>query len=138
MVDFFDVFKYCNVVYVFYIVVKEEGFSVFYRGVLFIVFRQGSNQVVNFIVYIYFKEWLYQYQFEYVGGNFFSYQIIFIGFVFGVMGFLSNVFIDIIKIRFQKMKVEFGIFVFQRIIKIVGEMFKQVYFFVLFYKMLLI
>ncbi|CAP68296.1 uncharacterized protein PODANS_7_3900 [Podospora anserina S mat+] len=125
MADPLDVPKYRNAAHALYTVVKEEGFSALYRGVSLTALRQGSNQAVNFTAYTYFKEWLYQYQPEYVGGNLPSYQTTLIGLVSGAMGPLSNAPIDTIKTRLQKMKAEPGTSALQRITKIAGEMFKQ-------------
>ncbi|KAK4638857.1 Mitochondrial succinate-fumarate transporter [Podospora pseudocomata] len=125
MADPLDVPKYRNAAHALYTVVKEEGFGALYRGVSLTALRQGSNQAVNFTAYTYFKEWLYQYQPEYVGGNLPSYQTTLIGLVSGAMGPLSNAPIDTIKTRLQKMKAEPGTSALQRITKIAGEMFKQ-------------
>ncbi|KAK4196041.1 putative succinate/fumarate mitochondrial transporter [Triangularia verruculosa] len=125
MADPLDVPKYRNAAHALYTVVKEEGFGALYRGVSLTALRQGSNQAVNFTAYTYFKEWLYQWQPEYVGGNLPSYQTTLIGLVSGAMGPLSNAPIDTIKTRLQKMKAEPGTSALQRITKIAGEMFKQ-------------
>ncbi|KAK0666552.1 putative succinate/fumarate mitochondrial transporter [Cercophora samala] len=125
MADPLDVPKYRNAAHALYTVVKEEGFGALYRGVSLTALRQGSNQAVNFTAYTYFKEWLYQYQPEYIGGNLPSYQTTLIGLVSGAMGPLSNAPIDTIKTRLQKMKAEPGTSALQRITKIAGEMFKQ-------------
>ncbi|KAK0737239.1 mitochondrial carrier domain-containing protein [Apiosordaria backusii] len=125
MADPLDVPKYRNAAHALYTVVKEEGFGALYRGVSLTALRQGSNQAVNFTAYTYFKEWLYQWQPEYQGGNLPSYQTTLIGLVSGAMGPLSNAPIDTIKTRLQKMKAEEGTSALQRITKIAGEMFKQ-------------
>ncbi|KAK4178154.1 putative succinate/fumarate mitochondrial transporter [Triangularia setosa] len=125
MADPLDVPKYRNAAHALYTVVKEEGFGALYRGVSLTALRQGSNQAVNFTAYTYFKEWLYQWQPEHLGGNLPSYQTTLIGLVSGAMGPLSNAPIDTIKTRLQKMKAEPGTSALQRITKIAGEMFKQ-------------
>ncbi|KAL2129616.1 hypothetical protein VTI74DRAFT_7531 [Chaetomium olivicolor] len=125
MADPLDVPKYRNAAHALYTIVKEEGFGALYRGVSLTALRQGSNQAVNFTAYTYFKEWLYQWQPEYQGGNLPSYQTTLIGLVSGAMGPLSNAPIDTIKTRLQKMKAEPGTTALQRITRIAGDMFKQ-------------
>ncbi|GAB1319977.1 Mitochondrial succinate-fumarate transporter [Madurella fahalii] len=125
MADPLDVPKYRNAAHALYTVVKEEGIGALYRGVSLTALRQGSNQAVNFTAYTYFKEWLYQWQPEYNGGNLPSYQTTLIGLVSGAMGPLSNAPIDTIKTRLQKMKAEECTTALQRISRIAGDMFKQ-------------
>ncbi|AEO58237.1 hypothetical protein MYCTH_2305433 [Thermothelomyces thermophilus ATCC 42464] len=125
MADPLDVPKYRNAAHALYTIVKEEGVGALYRGVSLTALRQGSNQAVNFTAYTYFKEWLYQWQPEYKGGNLPSYQTTLIGLVSGAMGPLSNAPIDTIKTRLQKMKAEEGTTALQRITKIAGDMFRQ-------------
>ncbi|KAL2167103.1 hypothetical protein VTG60DRAFT_1694 [Thermothelomyces hinnuleus] len=125
MADPLDVPKYRNAAHALYTIVKEEGAGALYRGVSLTALRQGSNQAVNFTAYTYFKEWLYQWQPEYKGGNLPSYQTTLIGLVSGAMGPLSNAPIDTIKTRLQKMRAEEGTTALQRITKIAGDMFRQ-------------
>ncbi|KAL2181147.1 mitochondrial carrier domain-containing protein [Thermothelomyces heterothallicus CBS 202.75] len=125
MADPLDVPKYRNAAHALYTIVKEEGVGALYRGVSLTALRQGSNQAVNFTAYTYFKEWLYQWQPEYKGGNLPSYQTTLIGLVSGAMGPLSNAPIDTIKTRLQKMRAEEGTTALQRITKIAGDMFRQ-------------
>ena len=127
MADPLDVPKYRNAAHALYTVVREEGFGALYRGVSLTALRQGSNQAVNFTAYTYFKEWLYQWQPEYRGGNLPSYQTTIIGLVSGAMGPLSNAPIDTIKTRLQKMKAEEGTTALQRITRIAGDMFRCVF-----------
>ena len=126
MADPLDVPKYRNAAHALYTVVKEEGFGALYRGVSLTALRQGTNQAVNFTAYTYFKEWLYKWQPEYVGGNLPSYQTTLIGLVSGAMGPLSNAPIDTIKTRLQKTPAEPGTTALQRISRIAGDMFKSV------------
>ncbi|KAL2141608.1 hypothetical protein VTI28DRAFT_2154 [Corynascus sepedonium] len=125
MADPLDVPKYRNAAHALYTIIKEEGFGALYRGVSLTALRQGSNQAVNFTAYTYFKEWLYQWQPEYKGGNLPSYQTTLIGLVSGAMGPLSNAPIDTIKTRLQKMRAEEGTTALQRIVRIAGDMFRQ-------------
>jgi len=125
MADPLDVPKYRNAAHALYTIVKEEGAGALYRGVSLTALRQGSNQAVNFTAYTYFKEWLYQWQPEYKGGNLPSYQTTMIGLVSGAMGPLSNAPIDTIKTRLQKMRAEEGTTALQRITRIAGDMFRQ-------------
>lgn len=126
MADPLDVPKYRNAAHALYTIIKEEGFGALYRGVSLTALRQGSNQAVNFTAYTYFKEWLYQWQPEYKGGNLPSYQTTLIGLVSGAMGPLSNAPIDTIKTRLQKMRAEEGTTALQRIVRIAGDMFRYV------------
>ncbi|KAK4238985.1 mitochondrial carrier domain-containing protein [Achaetomium macrosporum] len=125
MADPLDIPKYRNAAHALYTIVKEEGAGALYRGVSLTALRQGSNQAVNFTAYTYFKNWLYQWQPEYQGGNLPSYQTTLIGLVSGAMGPLSNAPIDTIKTRLQKMPAEEGTTALQRISRIAGDMFKQ-------------
>ncbi|KAL2156644.1 hypothetical protein VTH82DRAFT_1389 [Thermothelomyces myriococcoides] len=125
MADPLDVPKYRNAAHALYTIVREEGAGALYRGVSLTALRQGSNQAANFTAYTYLKEWLYQWQPEYKGGNLPSYQTTIIGLVSGAMGPLSNAPIDTIKTRLQKMKAEEGTTALQRITKIASDMFKQ-------------
>ncbi|CAH0052610.1 unnamed protein product [Clonostachys solani] len=125
MADPLDVPKYRNAAHALYTVVKEEGFGALYRGVSLTALRQGSNQAVNFTAYTYFKEWLYNFQPQYEGGNLPSYQTTLIGLVSGAMGPLSNAPIDTIKTRLQKTPAEPGSSAWSRISRISAEMFKQ-------------
>ncbi|KAK3302675.1 mitochondrial carrier domain-containing protein [Chaetomium strumarium] len=125
MADPLDIPKYRNAAHALYTIVKEEGAGALYRGVSLTALRQGSNQAVNFTAYTYFKNWLYQWQPEYQGGNLPSYQTTLIGLVSGAMGPLSNAPIDTIKTRLQKMPAEVGTTALQRISRIAGDMFKQ-------------
>jgi solute carrier family 25 citrate transporter 1 len=126
MADPLDVPKYRNAAHALYTIVKEEGAGALYRGVSLTALRQGSNQAVNFTAYTYFKEWLYQWQPEYKGGNLPSYQTTLIGLVSGAMVPLSNAPIDTIKTRLQKMRAEEGTTALQRITRIAGDMFRCV------------
>lgn len=126
MADPLDIPKYRNAAHALYTVVKEEGFGALYRGVSLTALRQGSNQAVNFTAYTYFKEWLYQYQPQYEGGNLPSWQTTFIGLISGAMGPLSNAPIDTIKTRLQKTPAEPGVGALKRITLIAGDMFKYV------------
>ena len=127
MADPLDVPKYRNAAHALYTVVREEGIGALYRGVSLTALRQGSNQAVNFTAYTYFKQWLYQWQPQYEGGNLPSYQTTFIGLVSGAMGPLSNAPIDTIKTRLQKMPAEPGTTALQRISRIAGDMFRLVF-----------
>ena len=126
MSDPLDVPKYRNAAHALYTVVKEEGFGALYRGVSLTALRQGSNQAVNFTAYSYFKDYLYRFQPEYVGGNLPSWQTTIIGLVSGAMGPLSNAPIDTIKTRLQRRAAEPGVSAWKRIMTIAGEMFKYV------------
>lgn len=125
MSDPTDIPKYRNAAHALYTVVKEEGIGALYRGVSLTALRQGSNQAVNFTAYSYFKEYLYRFQPEYVGGNLPSWQTTLIGLVSGAMGPLSNAPIDTIKTRLQRRAAEPGVSAWKRITAISAEMFKQ-------------
>ncbi|SPO01003.1 probable succinate-fumarate transporter [Cephalotrichum gorgonifer] len=125
MSDPLDIPKYRNAAHALYTVVKEEGVGALYRGVSLTALRQGSNQAVNFTAYSYFKDYLYKFQPEYVGGNLPSWQTTLIGLVSGAMGPLSNAPIDTIKTRLQRRAAEPGVSAWKRITTIAAEMFKQ-------------
>lgn len=124
MSDPLDVPKYRNAAHALFTVVKEEGFGALYRGVSLTALRQGTNQAVNFTAYSYFKDYLYKFQPEFVGGNLPSWQTTLIGLVSGAMGPLSNAPIDTIKTRLQRRAAEPGVSALKRITIIAGEMFK--------------
>jgi solute carrier family 25 citrate transporter 1 len=116
--------KYRNAAHALYTVIKEEGFGAIYRGVSLTALRQGSNQAVNFTAYSYFKDTLYKWQPEHLGGNLPSWQTTLIGLVSGAMGPLSNAPIDTIKTRLQRKAAEPGVSAWKRITTISAEMFK--------------
>ncbi|KAK0635283.1 mitochondrial carrier domain-containing protein [Bombardia bombarda] len=125
MSDPTDVPKCRNAGHALFTVVREEGFGALYRGVSLTALRQGTNQAANFTAYTYFKEQLYNYQPEYVGGTLPGYQTTLIGLVSGAMGPFSNAPIDTIKTWLQKTPAQEGVSALQRITRIAGDMFRQ-------------
>jgi solute carrier family 25 (mitochondrial citrate transporter), member 1 len=79
MSDPTDVPKCRNAGHALFTVVREEGFGALYRGVSLTALSQGTNQAANFTVYTYFKEQLYNYQPDYVGGTLPGYQTTLMG-----------------------------------------------------------
>lgn len=91
--------KYRNAIQATYVIVKEEGFKTFYRGVSLTALRQATNQGVNFTVYSKLRVKLQEYhQSESVPG----WQTSAIGLFSGGLGPLCNAPIDVIKTRLQK------------------------------------
>lgn len=99
MSDPTDVPKCRNAGHALFTVVREEGFGAF-------------------------KEQLYNYQPEYVGGTLPGYQTTLIGLVSGAMGPFSNAPIDTIKTWLQKTPAQEGVSALQRITRIAGDMFR--------------
>ena len=79
--------KYTNVVQTAYTIIKEEGVSALYKGVVPTMMRQGINQAVNFTAY----QWMKGKVMEYQGTTELqSWQSLFIGGFSGGMGPLVN------------------------------------------------
>ena len=97
--------KYTNVLQTAYTIVKEEGFSALYKGVIPTMARQGINQAVNFTAYNYTKakvmEWQHTEQLEH-------WQSLLIGGLSGGIGPLCNNPLDVAKTRLQKQVVTPG------------------------------
>ncbi|KAJ6129053.1 hypothetical protein N7471_010270 [Penicillium samsonianum] len=105
-------------------VIKEEGFSVLYRGVSLTALRQGTNQAANFTAYTELKAALQRWQPDYSNSQLPAYQTTMIGLISGAVGPFSNAPIDTIKTRLQKTRAEPGQSAVSRIMVIAKDMFK--------------
>ncbi len=105
--------KYGNVVQTAIIIVREEGYSALYKGVVPTMLRQGCNQAVNFTVYNIMKDYWLERQRQQnfhnrVSGNSESPQQLpsmvsmLIGGLSGAMGPIVNNPLDVVKTRLQK------------------------------------
>ncbi|KAI9024080.1 mitochondrial carrier domain-containing protein [Hyaloraphidium curvatum] len=103
MTDPTEAAKYKNVFTAATTIVKEEGISALYKGVLFTVARQATNQAVNFTVYQYFKDVLLKLQPDL--DTLPSYQHLIAGGVSGAMGPIANNPIDTLKTRIQRTRI---------------------------------
>lgn len=99
MADPLDVPKYRNAAHATFLIVKEEGLGVLYRGVSLTAARQASNQGVNFTVYSTLKKRMQEYHKTDILA---SWETSLIGLVSGALGPLSNAPLDTIKTRLQK------------------------------------
>ena len=91
--------KYKNVFQTAALVVKEEGLSALYKGIVPTMLRQGCNQAVNFSMYQIFKSaWE-----DYSGvSELKPWQHLLLGGVSGGMGPTVNNPLDVVKTRLQK------------------------------------
>ncbi|ODV92117.1 hypothetical protein CANCADRAFT_82505 [Tortispora caseinolytica NRRL Y-17796] len=120
MSDPLDQPKYRNAAHCAYTVVREEGVSALYRGVILTALRQATNQAVNFTVYGELKTWAKKVQPQFSETELPSYQHMVFGLISGAMGPLSNAPIDTIKTRMQRetgRSTESGFVRFNRIAK---------------------
>ncbi|EED88517.1 succinate/fumarate mitochondrial transporter, partial [Thalassiosira pseudonana CCMP1335] len=98
--------KYKNVVQTAALIVKEEGPSALYKGVVPTMMRQGCNQAVNFSVYNWSKK-------KEQGGSSKDVQLdhwqsLLLGGLSGGMGPLVNNPLDVVKTRMQKQVIHEG------------------------------
>ncbi|CAN6674647.1 succinate/fumarate mitochondrial transporter [Trichomonascus vanleenenianus] len=100
MTDAIDAPRYRNTWHCLTSVIKEEGVSALYRGVVLTAARQATNQGVNFTAYSAFKKRLEDAQPELK--NLPSWQTSIIGLISGAMGPLSNAPLDTVKTRMQR------------------------------------
>ena len=124
LADPLDTPKYRSAPHALFTVIKEEGFSVLYRGVSLTALRQGTNQAANFTAYTELKAALQRWQPEYSNSQLPSYQTTVIGLISGAVGPFSNAPIDTIKTRLQKTRAEPGQSAISRIMVIAKDMFK--------------
>lgn len=96
--------KYKNVVQTAFLIVKEEGFSALYKGVVPTMLRQGCNQAVNFTVYNWSKQFFLEYRQQTEPGlkQLDHWQTLVLGGLSGGMGPLANNPLDVVKTRMQK------------------------------------
>ncbi|BCR90402.1 putative succinate:fumarate antiporter (Acr1) [Aspergillus chevalieri] len=116
--------KYRSAPHALFTVIKEEGFSVLYRGVSLTALRQGTNQAANFTAYSELKALLQRVQPEYSNTQLPSYQTTMIGLLSGAVGPFSNAPIDTIKTRLQRTPGTPGQSAVTRILVIAKDMFK--------------
>ncbi|KAF7717605.1 Mitochondrial carrier protein [Penicillium ucsense] len=124
LADPLDTPKYRSAPHALFTIIREEGFSVLYRGVSLTALRQGTNQAANFTAYTELKAALQRYQPEYANAQLPSYQTTLIGLISGAVGPFSNAPIDTIKTRLQKTRAEPGQSAINRIMVIAKDMFK--------------
>ncbi|KAH9175065.1 mitochondrial carrier [Lactarius sanguifluus] len=106
-----------------YKIVREEGFSVLYRGVTLTALRQATNQGANFTAYQELKKFAHKRQPELTDLP--TYQHMIIGLISGAMGPFSNAPIDTIKTRLQKSSFPTDMSAISRITSIASEMWRQ-------------
>jgi solute carrier family 25 citrate transporter 1 len=96
--------KYKNVIQTAFLIVKEEGFSALYKGVVPTMLRQGCNQAVNFTVYNWSKQFFLDYRQRTEPGlkQLDHWQTLVLGGLSGGMGPLANNPLDVVKTRMQK------------------------------------
>ncbi|KAI4123608.1 MAG: hypothetical protein LQ341_007178, partial [Variospora aurantia] len=82
-------------------ILRVDGFSGLYRGILLTMLRQGSNQAVSLSTYTYAKGVARSMQPDNEATNLPSWQTSLIGLLSGAMGPLSNHPIDTLKTRLQ-------------------------------------
>ena len=124
LADPLDAPKYRSAPHALFTVVKEEGFSVLYRGVSLTALRQGTNQAANFTAYTELKAALQRWQPAYSDSQLPAYQTTMIGLISGAVGPFSNAPIDTIKTRLQKTRAEPGQSAVSRIMVIAKDMWK--------------
>lgn len=115
--------QYRNAGHAVYKIVREEGFSVLYRGVTLTAFRQATNQGANFTAYQELKKFAHKQQPELTDLP--TYQHMIIGLISGAMGPFSNAPIDTIKTRLQKAIFPTDASAISRIMSIASDMWRQ-------------
>ncbi|KAN0130725.1 mitochondrial carrier [Lactarius tabidus] len=115
--------QYRNAGHAVYKIVREEGFSVLYRGVTLTALRQATNQGANFTAYQELKKFAHNQQPELTDLP--TYQHMIIGLISGAMGPFSNAPIDTIKTRLQKATFPADSSALTRITSIASDMWRQ-------------
>ncbi|KAI9441527.1 mitochondrial carrier [Lactarius indigo] len=115
--------QYRNAGHAVYKIVREEGFSVLYRGVTLTALRQATNQGANFTAYQELKKFAHKQQPELTDLP--TYQHMIIGLISGAMGPFSNAPIDTIKTRLQKSSFPTDMSAISRITSIASDMWRQ-------------
>lgn len=93
--------KYKNVLQTAYVIVKEEGISALYKGVVPTVLRQGINQAANFTCYQYCKNTITQQREK---KELEPWEAMLFGGLSGGVGPLLNNPLDVVKTRLQKQR----------------------------------
>ncbi|KAK5711012.1 Mitochondrial succinate-fumarate transporter [Elasticomyces elasticus] len=83
LADPLDAPKYRSAPHALFTVIREEGFSVLYRGVSLTALRQGTNQAANFTAYSELKAALQRMQPQFENAQLPSYQTTLIGLISG-------------------------------------------------------
>mmetsp|Transcript_39663 Transcript_39663/g.92822 ORF Transcript_39663/g.92822 Transcript_39663/m.92822 type:complete len:178 (-) Transcript_39663:420-953(-) len=97
--------KYTNVVQTALTIVREEGPSALYKGIVPTMLRQGCNQAANFTSYNYMKSrWE-----ETSGKSLVHWQHLLLGGMSGGVGPTLNNPLDVVKTRLQRQVVEKGV-----------------------------
>mmetsp|Transcript_25346 Transcript_25346/g.38957 ORF Transcript_25346/g.38957 Transcript_25346/m.38957 type:complete len:388 (-) Transcript_25346:163-1326(-) len=91
--------KYTNVIQTAYTIVREEGISALYKGILPTMLRQGCNQAVNFTMYQWFKSLVLERTNQ---TDLLPWQSLILGGVSGGFGPMVNNPLDVVKTRMQK------------------------------------
>ena len=91
--------KYKNVFQTAGTIVKEEGVSALYKGIVPTILRQSINQGVNFTAYHFLKKSVMEYTNR---EKLSSWQHLILGGISGGMGPIANCPIDVIKTRLQR------------------------------------
>ncbi|KAH9975573.1 succinate/fumarate mitochondrial transporter [Lactifluus volemus] len=115
--------QYRNAGHAVYKLVREEGFSVLYRGVTLTALRQATNQGANFTAYQELKKFAHRQQPEL--SDLPTYQHMIIGLISGAMGPFSNAPIDTIKTRLQKATFPADTSAIARIASIASDMWRR-------------
>lgn len=97
--------KYTNVFQTAIVIVREEGVSALYKGLLPTMLRQGCNQAVNFTTYNMFKRKLLDIQDR---KELVHWQSLVLGGVSGGFGPMVNNPLDVVKTRMQKQVIKPG------------------------------
>lgn len=97
--------KYTNVLQTAVMIVKEEGISALYKGVLPTMLRQGINQAVNFSCYQFGKKKVIEWQ---EGRELMPWQHLLIGGISGAFGPMVNNPLDVVKTRMQRQVIHPG------------------------------
>lgn len=97
--------KYTNVAQTALTIVREEGISALYQGLVPTMMRQGCNQAANFSAYNYFKGRLLQYTQQ---NDLLPYQTLMLGGITGSFGPMLNNPLDVVKTRMQKQVIHPG------------------------------
>lgn len=97
--------KYTNVLQTAVLIVREEGITALYKGVLPTMLRQGTNQAVNFSCYQFGKKKVIEWQ---GGRDLMPWQHMLIGGISGAFGPMANNPLDVIKTRMQRQVIHEG------------------------------
>jgi len=97
--------KYTNVFQTAVLIVREEGITALYKGVLPTMLRQGINQAVNFSCYQLGKKKVIEWQ---DGRDLMPWQHLLIGGISGGFGPMVNNPLDVVKTRMQRQVIHAG------------------------------